>query len=241
MQQTMPIQEYRLKIVGIMDEAPDTKTFRVEIPKGTEINFYPGQFFMVRFEDNPKLQRAYSLATSPTQKNHMDITMDLVGQFTNILFNCKVNDLLIFKGPYGKFYFTEDMRNNLVLIGGGLGITPLMSIIRYCNDKKLQNKIRFIYSVKTPKHIVYYEELKKIKEQNPNFNCTISITRPSYGDNWQGRTGRIDINLLKENIIDIKNSLYYICGPLEFVKTNISMLESLGAKKEQIKTDIWGE
>jgi len=121
MQQT--IQEPKLKIIGIIDEAPDVKTFRVQVPEGTEINFYPGQFFMVRFDDR-KFQRAYSIASSPTQKNYIDITMNLVGEFTKKLWETKVNDFLIFKGPFGKFYFTEEMKNNIVLIGGGLGVTP---------------------------------------------------------------------------------------------------------------------
>jgi ferredoxin-NADP reductase len=239
-QQTIPIQEHKLKIIEIIDEAPDTKTFRVGVPEETEINFFPGQFFIVRFEDNPAVQRAYSIASSPSQKNYMDITIGLVGEFTHKLWETKIGNFLLFEGPYGKFYFNETMNNNLVLIGGGLGITPLTSIIRYCNDKKLQNKINFIYSVKTPEHIVYHDELKKIKEQNPNFKYTVTITRPSEEQEWDGRTGRIDIGLLKQNIENTENSLFYLCGPLEFVKVKIAMLENLGAKKEQIKTDIWG-
>jgi len=238
MQQT--VQEHKLKLIEIIDETPDVKTFRVKVPEGTKINFFPGQFFMVRF-DGPRFQRAYSIASSPTQKNYIDITMNLVGEFTKKLWESKVKDFLLFKGPFGKFYFNEEMKNNLVLIGGGLGITPLMSIIRYCNDKKLQNKINFIYSVKTPEEIVYNEELKKIKQENSNFDYIVTITRPLPEYNWNGTTGRIDSDLLKENIDNVENSLYYLCGPLEFVKSSIAMLESLGAKKEQIKTDIWGE
>lgn len=236
----LPVQEYKLKIIEIVGLPNDVKTFRVEVPKGIEINFYPGQFFMVRFEDDKVLQRAYSIASSPAQKNYLDITMDLIAKFTKKLWQTKVNDYLIFKGPYGKFYFTDEVKNNLVLIGGGLGITPLMSIIRYCNDRKLPNRINLIYSVRTPQDIVYYEEIKKQKTQNPNFFDTITITRPAPEDNWNGRTGRINISLLKENIYNVKNSLYYICGSLDFVKAIRAMLESLGIKREQIKTDIWG-
>jgi len=236
MQQT--IKEYKLKIIEIIDEAPDVKTFRVEIQE--EIEFFPGQFFMVRFDD-PTFQRAYSIASSPTQKNHIDITMNLVGKFTKKLWTSKVGDYLIFKGPYGKFYFNEEMNNDIILIGGGLGISPLMSIVRYCNDKKLQNKINLVYSVKTPEDIVYNQEIQKIKDENNNFDFTATITRPKPEHNWTGKTGRIDIDLLKQNIENIENSLYYLCGPLEFVKTAIAILESLGVKKDQIKTDIWGE
>ena len=74
------IQEHKLKIIKIIDETPDVKTFRVQTPK--EISFLPSQFFMVRFEDNPKLQRAYSISSTPLQKDYMDITVALVGKFT---------------------------------------------------------------------------------------------------------------------------------------------------------------
>ncbi len=222
----------------MIDETPDTKTFRVE---NKNIPFYPGQFFMVRFEDSETFKRAYSIASSPTQKNHIDITMNLVGEFTKKLWQAKIGDFLLFKGPYGKFYFDEAMSNDLILIGGGLGITPLMSIIRYCNDKGLKNKIRLIYSVRTPYDIIYTEEIKKLKEQNDNFSYIITITRPDDKTLWIGKTGRIDIDLLKNNISNVETSLYFLCGSISFVKSAIEMLESLGAKKEQIKTDIWGE
>ena len=238
MQQPIPIQEYKLKIIEIIDETPDIKTFRVE---NDNIPFYPGQFFMVRFEDSEAFKRAYSIASSPTQKHYIDITMNLVGEFTKKLWQAKVGNYLLFKGPYGKFYFDEAMSSDLILIGGGLGITPLISIIRHCNDKGLNNKIQLIYSVRTPRDIIYTEEIKKLKGQNPNFNYTITITRPDDKTIWTGKTGRIDIDLLKSSIGNVENSLYFLCGPISFVKSAIEMLESLGAKKEQIKTDIWGE
>lgn len=236
--QHQTIQEHKLKIIKIIDETPDVKTFRVQTPK--EISFLPSQFFMVRFEDNPKLQRAYSISSTPLQKDYMDITVTLVGEFTHKLFKSKVNDYLIFKGPFGKSHFTEDTKNNLILISGGCGISASMSIIRYFTAKKLQNKINLIFSARTPADIIYKNEFSKIKEENKNFSYTITITRPKPEHNWTGRTGRIDKELLKENINNVENSLYFLCGPLEFTKSIIAMLESLGAKREQIKTDVWG-
>jgi glycine betaine catabolism B len=232
------IKESKLKILKIIDETPDTKTFRVQNPG---IDFYPGQFFMVRFEDSDTFKRAYSVASSPEEKSHMDITMNLVGDFTKKLWQTKINDILVFKGPYGKFYFNETMGQDIVLIGGGLGIVPMMSIIRYCRDKNLKNKINLIYSVRTPNDITYREELEKIKFTTNNFKYAVTVTRPDEKSLWTGKTGRIDTGLLKNNIGDVKNSLFYLCGPLGFVKSAISILETLGAGKDQIKTDIWGE
>ena len=232
------IKEHKLKLIKITNETPDVKAFRFETLK--PINYLPGQFFMVRFEDDPKLQRAYSISSTPTSKDYIEITVRLVGVFTHKLFKAKINDYLIFKGPFGKLIFTEEMKDNLVMISGGCGLSAFMGIIRYCNEKKLPNKISLIYSVRTPADIIFREELEKIKSENSNFDYIITITRPKPEDNWNGCTGRISEKLLKQNIKDIETNLYYLCGPMEFVKSVIAMLETLGAKKEQIKTDIWG-
>ena len=233
--------EHKLKLIKIIDEAHDTKTFRVEAPKNADIDFLPGQFFMVRFEEDRALKRAYSISSSPADKGYMEITMNLVGEFTKKLWQCKANGHLIFTGPYGKFYFDEGMKGNLVLIGGGLGITPLRSIIRYCNGKKLPNKINLIYSARTPEAIAYKEELENFEKKNPNYNFAFTITRPKPEHKWNGLVGRIDKELLSRNIENIEKTLFFICGPLQFVKDIREMLESLGAKKEQVKADIWGE
>ena len=127
-----------------------------------------------------------------------------------------------------------------MLIAGGTGITPLMSIIRFCNDKKLDNKVKFIYSVRTPNDIIYKNELEHIKKSNKNFDYDVTVTRTEGYKNWNGARGRIDLNLLKKSIEDVEESIYYLCGPKEFVENIISMIQNLRVKKEQIKTDIWG-
>ncbi len=242
MQQTQEPKEYVLKISKIIDETPGVKVFRVDIPSNININFYPGQFFMVSFIDDPeiKVSRAYSVASSPANKGYLEIALDKVGPFTTKLFQMKEGDMLKFKGPYGKFYFSEEMKNDLVLIAGGTGITPLMGIMRYCNDKKLANKIKLIYSVKTQYDIIFRKEIEEIKNYNKNFDYTITATRADDDTSWKGEKGRIDLMLLEDNIENISGSIYFICGPNEFVRNIIGLLESMGIKKEQIKTDIWG-
>ena len=242
MQQAQQIHEHILKISEIIDETPTVKVFRVELPENADVDFYPGQFFMVSFPNDPEIKtaRAYSIASSTMEKNYLEIALNKVGPFTAKMFQLEKGDLLKFKGPYGKFYFSEEMKNDLVLIAGGTGITPLIGIMRYCNDKKLNNKVKFIYSVKSPEEIIYKNELEKIKTSNRNFDYAVTITRAEEDGSWQGRKGRIDLDLLKENIEDVEKSLYYLCGPKEFVDNIISMLQSLGAKREQIKTDVSG-
>lgn len=238
---TQQIQEHILTISKIIDETPLVKVFQLEPPQNVNIDFYPGQFFMVSFVDDAiKTPRAYSIASSPLNKAYLEIAFNKVGSFTTKLFTLNVGDMLRFKGPYGKFYFHDEIKNNLVLIAGGTGLTPLMSIVRYCNDKKLGNKIRFLYSVKTPNDVIYKKDLEKIEKENNNFKCIVTATRPNPSDNWKGRTGRINIDLLKQSIEDVGGSIYYLCGPKEFMHSIIGMLEALSVKREHIKADIWG-
>jgi len=236
------IQEHILEISEIKDETPTVKSFKVKLPENLNIDFYPGQFFMVSLPNDPEIKtaRAYSIASSPLEKGYLEIALNKVGPFTAKMFELKHGDLLKFKGPYGKFYFNEEMKKDLVLIGGGVGITPLIGIARYCADKNLGNRVKLIYSVKTPEEIVYHEEIKRIKQQNPNFEYIITITRAEDSHAWNGRMGRIEQQLLNENIEKIEDCIYFLCGSKEFVDSIISMLQNLGVKREQIKTDVWG-
>lgn len=232
------IQEYKFTISKIIDEAPEVKTFRLEVPNRNNLIFLPGQFFLVWFENEPSVKRSYSIASSPTENDHLDITMNLVGKFTNKLFQKQIGDQLIIKGPIGKFYFTEEMKYDLVLIGGGLGIVPLMSILRYHNAKKLPNNIILIYSARTPDLIVYKNELENLSKINPNFTFIPTITRPD-SQQWDGRIGRISQALLKENIKNPENSLCYICGPKEFIASTVEILKYIGIPDSFIKIDRW--
>ena len=238
--QMQQIHEFITKISKIIDETPSVKVFRVKLPSDADIEFYPGQFFMVSFVNDQEIKtsRAYSVASSSLNKEYLEIALDKIGPFTSKLFQMKEGSPLKFKGPYGKFYFDEGIKNNLILIAGGTGITPLIGIIRYCNDKRLGNKIKFIYSVRSTQDIIYKDELKKMKNEYENFDYVVTVTRES--NDWQGRKGRIDLDLLRDNIEDNEGSIYFLCGPKEFVHSIIEMLETLGVKKEQIKTDVWG-
>jgi len=236
------IQEHVLKVIEIVDETPTVKSFKVKLPEEMNIDFYPGQFFMVSFPNDSeiKLGRAYSIASSPQQKSYLEIAMNKIGPFTTKMFTLKKGDMLKFKGPYGRFYFNEDMKNDLILIAGGTGISPLMGIMRYCTDRSLPNKIKMFYSVKNPEEIIFHDEIKNIKLNNPNFEYFITITRAEDHHVWDGRRGRIEQELLEENIKNIMEGVYFICGSKDFVNNIISMLQNLGVKREQIKTDVWG-
>src|SRR3989344_8300136 len=96
------VHEHILKISEITDETPTVKSFKARLPENLNIDFYPGQFFMVSFPNDPEIKtaRAYSISSSPEQKKYLEIALNKVGPFTAKMFELKPSDSLKFKGPY---------------------------------------------------------------------------------------------------------------------------------------------
>ena len=232
-----------LKVVKVVQETPDTKTLRIELK--TPIGFFiPGQFVMagLNLAENGKeslVRRAFSIASSPAEKKYIEITFNIVpeGKLSPHLYGLKEGGLVYIEGPYGKFNFSENSEENLVFLGAGTGITPLMSMLRYIKGKKITNKKTLIYSVKRPENIVYGQELLKMKKEN-SLNLFTTITRPQENDP-SSLTGRISQEMIKKCVPDFKNSVFYMCGPPEMIEGTVKILENMGVPKEKINREQW--
>ena len=230
-----------LKIEKVIQETPDTKTIRVALDK--PVDFIPGQFVMLGLNldvggEKKLVKRAYSIASSPTKKDCIEFTFNIYpqGQLSPHLYNLKVGGDVYLDGPYGKFIFKEEETKDAVFLGAGAGLTPLMSMIRYIVDKKLQTKPTLLYSVKTPENIIYYKELLQL-EKIKKLNLVLTMTRPD-GTGWTGLRGRIDAEKIK-GLGPLDNSIFYICGPPEMVGGTASILESLGVAKDRVNREQW--
>lgn len=185
------------------------------------------------------LKRAYSIASPPTQKDTMELTIKKVpgGRASSFLTEkVKVGDEFLIKGPYGKFVWVPQMGTSLVLIGAGSGIVPLMCILRYIVSARLtQVKATLIYSNTHYEEIIYKEELEKMKNY-PNVKVVHTLTR-SHPPDWKGYTGRINAEMLLREVEDLPANLYYLCGPPTFVEDISQMLIELGVDSQKIKKE----
>ena len=113
---SIQVKEYELELIEVVQETPDVKLFRFRMPEG--FYFYPGQFIMAYFIDDAEIKygRAYSIASSPENKSCIEIGLTKVAKFTSRMFELEKGDVMKIKGPYGKFYFSKEMKNNLILI-----------------------------------------------------------------------------------------------------------------------------
>lgn len=231
------------KIINISQETPEVKTFTLEIPQSINFKFLPGQYVEVSFHDNSKEQRkdewkGFSISSSPIEEKYLDITVLNSGPFSQKMHDLQTGSFLRVKGPYGNFVFDGTLKKNPVFIAGGVGITPIMSMMRYIVDKNISYLTSLIYSSKSIKDILFYEDLKKMETEHGNVKCIYVLTQPDESK-WSGHTGRINEEMIVGNIENILNNIYYICGPYEMMLMVSYILQKLGVRNSKIKTDLW--
>ncbi len=235
----------KLRVGKIFDETPDVKTFRLMNPLGGTLPFtyLPGQFLTVSIDVEGKaVKRGYTIASSPTQQDYAEITVkhEEKGVVSGFLHQ-RVNegDLLEFSGPSGAFTFSGRECKCILLIGGGVGITPLMSVLRYLMDRSWSGDIFLIYGVKTPRDIIFREELEYLQRRHPNLKVVITVSRPE-GTGWTGPIGHINKELIVQTVPDVATRYVHICGPVSLMETVKTLLKELGVPLGRIKTEAFG-
>ncbi len=229
------MKDYNGIISKIIKQTHNVKTFRINM--GEKFDFLAGQYAMIITENkkNGKIARAFSLTNAPGKK-YIEITMKIEGEMTGLMDREKIGDKLKIRGPLGSFTL-DSSNDDIVFIAGGVGITPFISMMRHLKQTKSRRHITFLYSAKTPEDFVYFEELKKMCTDK-NVSCGIfTITADSV--EWRGKIGRIDRVMIKENVRNIKESTFYICGPPQMIESMINILYELGVEKKKIRIERW--
>lgn len=200
--------------------------------------FAPGQYLMLSIATG--LTKPLSICSSPTKKGFVEISKKITeSDFSKKILSAKKGDTAAIQGPFGKFVLDESEKNT-VMLSGGIGITPLRSMIQYAADKKLTNKIALFYSNRVPEEIAFFSEFEELQKQNKNLKVINSITRPEESkQEWRGRVGRIDKKLVLEFVPNPMNCVFYSCGPPSMVDAMKQLLKEMNVPSEKIKTELF--
>jgi ferredoxin-NADP reductase len=235
----------KLRIGTIFQETLDVKTFRLMNPLGGVLPFsyLPGQFLTVTVPtDDKPVKRSYTIASSPTQHDYAEITVKHEeGGVVSGFLHDRVHEghLLEFSGPTGSFIFTGRECKCILLIGGGVGITPLMSVLRYLIDRSWPGDIYFLYCISTPQDFIFREELDYLQRRHPNLRVIVTVSHPE-GTDWKGPVGRITKELIAQSVPDLASRYVHVCGPVPMMEAVKKMLIDLGVPTERIKTEAFG-
>ena len=229
-------------VASVVIEVPDAKTIRFTWPEGYDLEFKTGQFITLYWPDAPEHKRAYSLSSCALDRGYYDVTVRRDGKMgTRLVDWIKPGDRLVVLPPAGKFLPVYEPDKHLICIAGGSGVAPFRGFVREATRRGLQTKITLLYSVRTTNDIVFDQEFRESKEQNPNFDYRVTCTRLAPDDPWPSRRGRITAEWIQEQIRDLPNTIFYACGPDEMVEfAEHTVVNTLGAPKPQMKTEKWG-
>lgn len=235
------------QIASVRDIKPETskvKTFSLTLPNWTEHR--AGQHYDIRLtaRDGYQAQRSYSIASEPEREGEIDITVERIedGEVSTYLHDTLIlGDEIEVRGPIGGYFVWETiMTAPLVLIAGGSGVVPLMSMIRHRTTAKSNTPTRILYSSRTLEDVIYYDELEKLDALRDGLEVFHTLTR-SQPAGWKGYTRRIDDDMLKEIIKPFNKGLQvFICGPTLMVESAADGLVMSGIKPGQIKTERFG-
>ncbi len=245
----LPIQRKklcRLRVARIYPETPDVKTFRfVSCNRGPiPFSYLPGQFMTLTLPiEDSSIKRSYTISSSPTQGYYCEISVkrEQYGVGSRYLHDVlQEGNTLEVRGPSGKLTFVGKEADSIVLIGGGVGITPLMSVTRALADMGWKGEIILVVCCTDPDHFIFGAELERLKERNSNLRVYVAMS--SLQEDYPGyHRGRLSKERLLDWIPDIASRpRFHLCAAPNFMAAIKLMLADLGVASDYIKTESFG-
>jgi predicted ferric reductase len=234
---TRPIRNRRRPFtVSAIEPAGEDAVCLEFVPNTKHMPVYmPGQFgFLTFFSCHiSKEEHPFSITSAPTRTSRLEIIVRTTGDWTHQLKNIQPGDRVLMSGPFGLFsclHLAE--KKEIIMIAGGIGITPMLSMLRYMADHNDQRKITLIWSNQTRKHIIFPNEFLNLEAQLRGLRIFHVLTR---NPEFSGEKGRLDRPKLKRLISDCSiSSAIFVCGPDQMMKEIYTCMVSLGFSKRMI-------
>ncbi len=229
----MPV-ELEVKIKEIIQRTYNIKSIRLGVKD--EVLFEAGQFLSVTLKSNPQLKRYLSISNSPTEKGYIEFTKKLTqSDFSQALDNLKLGDLVKIEYPFGNFTLKPGFKK-IAFLSGGIGITPIRSMCKYAVDKGLDIDIILLYANRTKEDIAFREDFAQMQRNHRKLKVVHVLSEPT--PEFQYKEGRINNQLIKQEIPDYLGRKFYLCGPPAMVEAMERILiEELALSQENIITE----
>lgn len=243
-QDSMARWEGRLRVARKFVETSAVQTFRLMTEDGGLLPFrwQPGQYLTLALQTPAGLKRrSYTIASSPNQNRYLELTIKREGTGSGSAFlhdDVREGDVLSVIGPQGNFTFTGIEADNLVMIAGGVGITPMMSKLRNLAESSWRHSITLIYCVQTLDDVIFRDELQSLQKRHANFYLHIL---PTVQDNPadEAVSGFLTHEKISKFAPNIPKARVHLCGPGPMMNAVISMLRDLGVADDDVFTETF--
>jgi len=232
--------EYQMILVDRQRIARDTMAFWFDA-NGPRYEFRAGQHADFVFGSGSDNSRTFSIASSPVDKEPIMIAM----RMRETAFKCALKAAALganFKvsRPRGSFTLHKDVTRPAVFLAGGIGITPVHSILDWAAQERLPHKLYLFYSNREADDAAFLEELQGMAARNPNFTLVPTITGHKTLS-WPYETGHINRAMLTRHLLGLNGPIYYIAGPTGMVTATSELLKSSGVNEDDMRTEEFGD
>jgi predicted ferric reductase len=225
------------KVISVQAERGSAWTLAVEPDGHAGLSFMAGQFAWLvagttpfSFRDNP-----FSFSSSAEKKTRIEFTIKELGDFTSKISDLKPGERVYLDGSYGTFDIDQHNAPGYVMIAGGIGSVPVMSILRTMVDRKDERPIFFFYGNPDWESVTYREELEELQKQM-NLRVIFVLSRPP--EDWQGESGYITGSIMSRHLpSDHPDWHYFICGPIPMIIAVEKDLAEMGVPLNKIHTE----
>jgi propane monooxygenase reductase subunit len=203
-----------------------------------EIKFFPGQYLDITIPGTDET-RSFSMANPICGE---DALLEFVikiypdGRFSHYLdAELAVGDRLDISGPFG-FFTLRDADNDLVFVGGGAGMAPILSLLRSMAGRGIERKATYYYGARRRRDLCFEDELRELEQTLPGFRYVPALSEPDEEDYWAGETGLIT-DVVKRRADDLGGAHAYVCGPPPMVEAAVPLLSELGVPEKHVYYD----
>lgn len=237
------------RVTAVEQETETVWTIKLAPPPNKQVfDYLPGQFHFITFlrgRGLPTEEHHWTIASSPTEKEYLSTTIKELGDFTSTIKETRPDDQAVIHGPFGRFsYLLHPEEKRFVFIAGGIGITPLMSMLRHMHNQKEKRPVTLIYGNQDRESIVFHNELAEIEQSShPELEVAHVLQKPP--PDWSGESGLIDQSII-EKYLDRQEpervgsyTGYYVVGPAPMIESVIDYLRALGITDDRIHIEIF--
>jgi propane monooxygenase reductase subunit len=235
----LPIQNAAAEVVSIDPVTHDLRHLVLRLVEPAELKFFPGQYVDIAVPGS-EATRSFSMAnTSSREGGQLEFVIKVYpdGLFSSFLdTRLAVGDRVDLVGPFGVFTLREGNGEDLVFIGGGAGLAPILALLRSMAERGIQRNATFYYGARRRRDLCFSDELMALEEKLPNFRYVPALSEPTEEDGWEGEVGLIT-DVVKRHESDLRRTHAYLCGPPPMVEAAMPVLAGLGVPEKHIYYD----
>ena len=225
------------RVVEVRPERREVWTLVVEPDGHAGTGFVAGQFAWLTARSSPFLYRdnPFSYSSSAEHPTRLEFTIKEVGDFTSMVPDLKPGETVYVDGPYGTFSIDDRAAPGFVMIAGGIGAAPVLSLLRTMADRRDQRPVVFIYGNSEADRITFREDLEAL-EQRMTLQVVHALDSPPA--DWTGEVGRVTGETLERYLPANRHDLhYFVCGPLPMIRSMQETLRAMGVPAAHVHTE----